>query len=298
MRKHLPFWSLAFVVAIVLQSCQNEAIKPKDKQADIQNAGNGALVSRLQSENLALGNPSNAATNLATPANYLLDKLQYAVSYNRDAGKSNWVAWHLDPTWLGSTPRQDNFASDATLPTGWYRVTSGSYTGSGFDRGHNCPSADRTFSVADNSATFLMTNMMPQAPVNNQQTWAGLENYQRTLVSQGNELYIVCGSYGSGGTGSNGTRTTIDNGRVVVPNRLWKAIIVIPRGDNDVARVTTNARVIAVNMPNTNSQNTAWGTYRTTVDAIEAATGYDLFSAVPTAIQSVIEARVDNGPTR
>ena len=51
---------------------------------------------------------------------------------------------------------------------------STSYSGSGFDRGHNCPSADRTGSTADNTATFLMTNMMPQAPTNNQQTWAHL----------------------------------------------------------------------------------------------------------------------------
>ncbi|WP_255412675.1 DNA/RNA non-specific endonuclease [Chitinophaga sp. S165] len=38
------------------------------------------------------------------------------------------------------------------------------------DRGHNCPSADRTSTTA-NSSTFLMTNMIPQAPQNNQQTW-------------------------------------------------------------------------------------------------------------------------------
>ena len=49
-------------------------------------------------------------------------------------------------------------------------VSSTSYSGSGFDRGHNCPSADRTGSVADNTATFLISNMMPQAPRNNQQT--------------------------------------------------------------------------------------------------------------------------------
>jgi DNA/RNA endonuclease G (NUC1) len=30
------------------------------------------------------------------------------------------------------------------------------------------------------------------------------------------------------------------------------------------------------------------------VDQIESATGYDFFSAVPAAVQSVIESRVDN----
>jgi endonuclease G len=37
------------------------------------------------------------------------------------------------------------------------------------------------------------------------------------------------------------------------------------------------ALVIAVNTPNINTTG-AWGTYRTSVDAIEAATGYDLLS--------------------
>jgi len=247
--------------------------------------------------NLALGNPSGATTSTTNYANYLLTKTQYTMSYNRDQGKPNWVSWHLSSAWLGSTARQDNFAADNTLPSGWYQVGSTSYSGSGFDRGHNCPSADRTGSVADNSATFLMSNMMPQAPNNNQQTWAGLENYCRTLVNAGNELYIICGSYGKGGIGSNGTVSTIDGGRVTVPSNCWKVVVVLPIGTSDASRVTTSTRVIAINTPNTNSINSAWGTYRTTVDAIEQATGYDLLSAVSNSVQSVIEAKVDGGPT-
>jgi endonuclease G len=176
-------------------------------------------------------------------------------------------------------------------------VGASSYSGSGFDRGHNCPSADRTGSVADNSATFLMSNMMPQAPKNNQQTWASLENYCRSLVDAGNELYIICGSYGRGGTGTNGYATTIDNGNVTVPSNCWKVIVVIPDGSSDASRVSTSTRVIAINTPNTTSINSTWGGYRTSVDAIEQATGYDLLSAVPTSIQSTIESRTDSGPT-
>ncbi|MDQ2772475.1 MAG: DNA/RNA non-specific endonuclease [Bacteroidota bacterium] len=248
--------------------------------------------------NLAMGNPSGAVTDATNyPNNYLMTKTQYSLSYSRDKGKPNWVSWHLSSAWLGTTARQDNFASDATLPSGWYRVGSTSYSGSGFDRGHNCPSADRNGSVADNTATFLMTNMMPQAPTNNQRTWAGLENYARTLVDAGNECYIIAGSYGQGGTGSNGYATTINSGHIVVPSNCWKVLVVLPVGTGDAGRVTTSTRVIAVDMPNTNSIGTAWGSYRTTVNAIEAATGYDILSAVSTSVQTVIEAKVDNGPT-
>ncbi|RSK38902.1 DNA/RNA non-specific endonuclease [Hymenobacter perfusus] len=248
-------------------------------------------------EHLTLGNPSGATADASQPTNYLLLKPQFALSYHRDQGKPNWVSWHLSSDWLGSAARQDDFRPDAELPAGWYQVSASSYSGSGFDRGHNCPSADRTRTVADNSATFLMTNMMPQAPRNNQQTWANLEDYCRTLVGQGNELYIICGSYGRGGTGSNGYLTTLDQGRVTVPARCWKVVVVLPVGTDDAARVTSATRVIAIDTPNDNSLSTNWGQYRTSVDAIEAATGLDVLSVVAPAVQQTVEARTDNGPT-
>jgi endonuclease G, mitochondrial len=255
-------------------------------------------ASQALSEHLTLGNPSGATADPAQPTNYLLSKPQYALSYHRDRGIPNWVSWHLDASWRGSAARQDDFKGDATLPAGWYQVQASSYTGSGFDRGHNCPSADRTRTEADNSATFLMTNMMPQAPRNNQQTWANLEDYSRSLLDSGQELYIICGSYGKGGTGSNGGVTqTIDNGRVTVPARCWKVVVILPVGDNDASRVTTSTRVIAVDTPNDNGINTNWGQYRVSVDAIEASTGLDLLSAVSTTVQQAIESRVDTGPT-
>ena len=285
--------SLALLTVLAASCARNEPqIAPNPTATTVSNDA------ATRDNNLAMGNPSGAVTDATNyPNNYLMTKTQFTLSYSRDKGKPNWVSWHLSSAWLGSTARQDNFAADASLPTGWYRVGSTSYSGSGFDRGHNCPSADRTGSVADNTATFLMTNMMPQAPTNNQQTWAGLENYARTLVSAGNECYLICGSYGTGGTGSNGYATTINSGHITVPSNCWKVLVVLPVGTGDAGRVTTSTRVIAVNMPNTNSIGTAWGSYRTSVDAIEAATGYDILSAVSASVQSVIEAQVDNGPT-
>ncbi|OON68731.1 DNA/RNA non-specific endonuclease [Hymenobacter sp. CRA2] len=249
-------------------------------------------------EHLVLGNPSGATTDAAKPTNYLLEKPQYALSYHRDRGLPNWVAWHLSPDWLGNAARQDDFRPDAALPAGWYQVQASSYVGSGFDRGHHCPSADRTRSAADNSATFLMTNMGPQAPNHNQRTWARLEDYCRSLVEDGQELYIVCGSYGRGGTGSNGYALTLDRGRVTVPAHYWKVIVALPVGEQDAQRVGREARIIAVDVPNDNDVSSNWASYRTSVDAIEQATGYDLLSAVPQATQATVEARVDNGPTQ
>ncbi|HSI90857.1 MAG TPA: DNA/RNA non-specific endonuclease, partial [Adhaeribacter sp.] len=238
----------------------------------------GTTTPGTDGSHMAMGNPSAAVSNTAYYTNFLMEKPQYALSYNRDRATPNWVSWYVSSSWLGSAPRQDDFRADALLPSGWYQVGSTHYSGSGFDRGHNCPSADRTNTIANNSATFLMTNMIPQAPKNNQQTWANLENYTRTLVDQGNEIYVIMGAYGTGGTGANGYATTINSGKITVPNRIWKVMVVLPNGTNDVSRVTTSTRVIAIDTPNDNSLSTTWGSYRTSVDAIEAATGYNLLS--------------------
>ncbi len=252
----------------------------------------------LEEEQLLLGNPSGATAEKSNQSNYLITKPQYVLSYSRERGTPNWVSWHVTQDWLGTADRQDDFRADPALPEEWYHVTASSYRGSGFDRGHNTPSADRTKTAADNSATFLMTNMIPQAPKSNQELWANLEDYTRGLVRQGMEVYVVMGSYGRGGTGSNGSAKTIDNGRITVPSRIWKVLVLLPEGNNDLERIDSSTRVIAVDTPNTNTVRTDWGTYRTTVDAIEEATGYNLLSRLPEKVQQVLESQVDKGLTR
>jgi endonuclease G len=238
-----------------------------------------------------MGNPSGATTSTTNSTNYLMEKSQYALSYNNSKRIANWVSWQLNQSWLGSTPRQDDFRADTTLPSGWYRVVSSDYTGSGYDRGHMAPSADRTDTITNNSATFLMTNILPQAPDNNQGYWASLENYARSLVTtQGKELYIISGGYGQ--------KATIAGGKISVPSRLYKIIVVTNPGTG-AGGVNTSTRVIAIDTPNDNGNRYAdWGTYRTTVDAIESHTGYNFLSNVSSSVQSVIESRVDSGPTQ
>jgi endonuclease G len=67
-------------------------------------------------------------------------------------------------------------------PLSAYKVRPTDYTGSGYDRGHIAPSADRTRNETDNSSTFEMTNMMPQVPELNRGVWGDLEEYCRELV--------------------------------------------------------------------------------------------------------------------
>lgn len=264
----------------------------------ISTSGSGSNTS-TDNDHIAFGNPSNAITDVSFPNNYLVIKPQFDLAYNESRGTAAWVAWHFDINDRGTTPRCDCFATDVSLPSTFYRATATSYSGGGFDRGHMVPSAQRNNNITNNAVTFLMSNMLPQSPNLNQITWNNLEQYCVDLINNGYEIYTYSGGYGMGGTGSNGGVTnSLDNGNITVSSRNWKIIVVLTNGNNDVSRVDANTRIIAVDFPNNQTVNSQpWGYYRTSIDAIEAATGFDFLSVLPTALQTTIEAMVDNGPT-
>lgn len=232
---------------------------------------------------LALGNPSNAGT--ADPNNYLLVNNYYAVSYSRDRAIPNWVSWRITRADTGDVDRVDSFRPDDRLPKGWTRVTSADYTGSGFDRGHVCPSADRNGSPDAMASTFLMTNMTPQTGDLNRGPWQKLEAYLRTLVTRGSDVYVIAGVYGENGKVKK---------KVTIPTNNWKIAVAVPAGSS-VSAINENTRVIAVDMPNVKGiKNADWQMYRTTVREIEQKTGYNLFSNLPQNLQNALENKKDN----
>jgi endonuclease G len=239
---------------------------------------------QTSSIHLTMGNPSNAVADVAAFDNYLIVRNQYALSYHRDRGIPNWVSWRLAKSDLGDTPRYTGqFITDTTLPDGWYRVRHADYTLSGYDRGHMVPSADRTDTAENNRATFILTNVLPQAPENNQQPWAQLESLARDLARIDNELYIIAGSYGS--------RGTLADGRLTIPEITWKVIMVLPDLDgDDVARVDADTQVFGVWMPNdARVVQRNWDDYALSVRCIEQRTGLNFFAEVDPALQDLIE---------
>ncbi len=245
-----------------------------------------ALASTDPAAQMLLGNPSGATNLPLNQNNFLLVRPQYALAYNEDGGRPNWVSWHLSKQDIG-TQERGQFQPDTGLPPGFRRVRPSDYTRSGYDRGHHCPSKDRSAGRSDNDATFLMGNIMPQAPGNNQGPWAKLEDYCRDLTGQGKELYIVCG-------GGGGTRR-IGRGAVTVPAFTWKVVVVLPeQAGDDLRRVSASTRVIAVRVPNISTvKNRAWRSSRVSVRDVERSTGYELLSNVARPVQDTIETRVD-----
>lgn len=120
------------------------------------------------------------------------------ICYNRDKGIPNWVAWRVTKADLGQLDREDAFRRRPSAE-GWTRITPNDYTGSGYDRGHVCPNADRYSSREAADSTFVMTNMTPQTGDLNRGPWQKLEAYLRTLVNRGSDIYIIAGVYGDKG---------------------------------------------------------------------------------------------------
>ncbi|MBW4527118.1 MAG: DNA/RNA non-specific endonuclease [Phormidium tanganyikae FI6-MK23] len=236
-----------------------------------------------------MGIPSKATKEVSNANDFLIDDNRpYALSYNNSKHIPNWSSWQLNKSWLGTTPRANDFRSDTTLPKGWYQVKSSDYNGSGYDRGHLTPSADRAKAPQINSATFLMTNILPQTPDNNRDVWEGLESESRKLVNAGKELYIIAGGLGEKGT--------IGAQKISIPDSTWKVIVVMDQPNLRASDVTDKTRVIAVNVPNIQGiKDKTWRDYRVSIDQLEEKTGYNFLSPVPEAVQQEIESKVDKG---
>ena len=218
----------------------------------------------------------------------ILSKRQYTVSHNCAKGRPNWVSWNLNKTHFGDAPRASSFTSDASLPAGCYRVVTSDYTNSGYDRGHQVRSEERTWDVTDNKSTFVMTNVVPQTHDLNAGPWLDFEYYLQDLAqNQNKEIYVISGPSGNRGT-LNGA------GKVQIPTYTWKIAVIMPYGQGLAnATSTSSIQVIAVDMPNvTGIISRPWTDYKTTVDKLEGFTGYNFLAKLPDSIETYWEARV------
>jgi endonuclease G len=255
----------------------------------------GTAAIRAQSPDMLMGNPSKATTDTANADNYLMVKPFFALAYNNSKGTPNWVSWRLTDADIGTAARVP-FYPDETLPRGFHMVKPADYTGSGFDRGHMCDHSDRSANEEASHATFVMSNMIPQSPYVNEKAWAQLEAYCRQLVKHGHKhLYIVAGPTGQGGEGKKGPKIQIGRAtRVAVPAQCWKVIMVLDGGPgDDLQKVDSKTRLIAVIMPNDMTVGEDWASYRVSVRAVEQLTGYAFFDRVPEAIIEPLKAEVD-----
>jgi DNA/RNA endonuclease G (NUC1) len=223
---------------------------------------------------------------------FIITHPEYTTSFNKNRGTPNWVSYDLEATHFGAQDRCDCFTFDPAAAGIATPYTTNAYTGSaaingfGIDRGHLARSFDRTSGSLDNAFTFYFSNIVPQASDLNQGPWANMENFLGDLARfQNKEVYIIAGVAGNKGTLKN-------QGKIVIPEYTWKVALVLPR-DQGLANVDSydDVQVYAAVMPNNAGvRNVDWHTYLTTVDSVEALSGYDVLALLPDPVEIAVES--------
>lgn len=198
-----------------------------------------------QNANTVLGYPQSTQS----VPEVLISRSQYVISWNEATRDINWAAWRLERSDIGRSGRSafhtdDELARYLAGRGHSYAVNPKEYSGTCFDRGHKVPSGDRTDSEANNSATFSMVNITPEAAFFDQVTWASLEAYQRNYVlGSKDKLYIFAGPIFAVNPSHIGPRRDI-----AVPAKYFKIIVKEGHPQPEV--------VAAVIMPNLTSTGT------------------------------------------
>ena len=191
----------------------------------------------------------------------------YSILYDTIQKLSYWVAYPLHEKYLGNSGRSEAWNYDPLVAQHLQpRVHRGI---TGFDRGHQLPSADRTYSRTGNATTFYFTNMTAQNASLNRGVWETLERNVRTWVARCDTLYVVTGAMLG-----NEIKYAVDNdgSSMAVPNYYYKAI---------AQKRGVNYFTIAYKFENVAPVNRNIDAYQMTVKELEEKTGFIFFPTLP-----------------
>ena len=189
--------------------------------------------------------------------------------------------WH-NTTWNGKHWSGDPFQEDPDLPD-CCRSTLADYRGSGFNRGHICPSADRLCSQDANGQTFFLSNIQPQYYKFNAGLWEKMEEQIRSWNADTfrDTLYVCKGGtiedYGT----TQGVLTHTPSG-LVVPKYFFMAVL-CKRGR------TYKAMAFWAEHEDLNRQSDRLRKYAVSVRELERKTGIDFFCNLPDAVEERVE---------
>jgi DNA/RNA endonuclease G (NUC1) len=195
--------------------------QPASLTFSLENSTGSVYIDNVffKSDYLKFRNPTEArwAPGSSTyQNNLLLEKPQYALSYNAETKHANWVGWKVDSSWVRPLPtppgtgleKRPEFIADEDLPNK-FQYDGNIFAGLGMNRGHLSPNRDRRRHPKDQLATYLSTNLIAQSMDNNlifvpgsdnpsdASAWFNIETAVAKRASQGEELYIFAGAFGN-----------------------------------------------------------------------------------------------------
>ena len=213
-----------------------------------------------------------------TEGEIMLVRVGYTTSYNPKTKQPNWVGWrltadHVDGEFLRKGIK---FHEDEDVPEP--RAKDEDYRGSGYDRGHMCPSGDNKWSQQAQEQSFLFTNICPQNHGLNAGDWNEMEQQCRKWAVEEGELYIVSGPifYGSA------RHKSIGKNKIPVPEAFFKVVLSMKGTPKAIGFIYKNQ---AGNRPK--------GDYVNTVDEVERITGIDFFPSLPDDVENKVEAKAN-----
>lgn len=213
-----------------------------------------------------------------TEGEIMLVRVGYTTSYNPKTKQPNWVGWrltadHVDGEFLRKGIK---FHEDEDVPEP--RSKDEDYRGSGYDRGHMCPSGDNKWSQQAQEQSFLFTNICPQNHGLNAGDWNEMEQQCRKWAVEEGELYIVSGPifYGSA------RHKSIGKNKIPVPEAFFKVVLSMKGTPKAIGFIYKNQ---AGNRPK--------GDYVNTVDEVERITGIDFFPSLPDDVENKVEAKAN-----
>ncbi len=197
----------------------------------------------------------------------------FEISFNPDVHQPNYVVWELTAEESEATgKRESKFAPDPDVKG---CATLNDYRGSGFDRGHMIPAADVKWSDDAMQASHYLTNIVPQDHRLNSGPWASLEGLCRNWACRDSAIIIVCGPVLT----DRMPRTIGKDNKIPVPERFFKVVL---------APYTTPMHGIAFILNNGYVEGGVQAA-ATTIDQVEAITGFDFFASLPDSIETEVE---------
>lgn len=207
----------------------------------------------------------------------------FMVGYSDLRGNPLWVIYRLAPI-SGDTryhQRPERFSADWRSLT---RVGHDDYTGSGYDRGHLAPNyaMSRLYGKDAQFDSFLMTNITPQKPNLNQKLWQRLEEAEADLFApRFGAVWVVTGPiFGPK------TKRLRSSAWVEIPEAFFKLYIV-------PASAGREPQMLAFVIPQNVRGNEPLERFVTSIDRVEALTGFDFFYDLDDSVENRLEAQAD-----
>ncbi len=214
----------------------------------------------------------------------------YSFAYDRSKLVSWWVAYPLNDDLIGGGSRTDAWGYDPKLPESAQQRLAGGYKTSGYDRGHQLPSADRLSRIA-NIETFYYTNLTPQKSAFNQGMWGTLEDKVRVWARAMDTLYVVTGCQVEEPLGY---ASDNDWTEVAIPSAYFKALVGYKKNPTYGVQPQTGGYTGVAFWYRHDVSERDWTSGQMTIDRLEEILGYDLFVNLPAKIGESKAALVES----